>query len=120
MMRPPDRRGLAGRSLLVLLAAWVLLIAILGLTTSATTGGTRHALPREWWVPLAGCLVLLFGLHLILFRREDAAFFREQREQWGLSGESQTPAVMVLFGIVCIILGLLFVAPAITWFLGSK
>jgi uncharacterized membrane protein HdeD (DUF308 family) len=118
-MRPSDREGLARRSLLALFVLWLLLIAILGLTTSTAASGPGRAPPQRWWVPLAGCLVLLFGLHLIYFRREDAAFFREQRERWGLSGESQTPAVMVLIGIVCIILGLLFVASAIPWFLGS-
>ncbi len=52
--------------------------------------------------------MFLLGLHHVVFRREDAQLYREQRESWGLSGESQTPVLMVVAGAALMIFGLIF------------
>ncbi len=116
-MQPPeaDRKRRARRSFSVLFFAFVgaMIIGLAGgsLVNSLLVGVA--APPDAVFLPI-GMLMFLLGLHHVVFRREDAQLYREQRESWGLSGESQTPGVMVVGGAAFMLLGLIFAAMGVS------
>ena len=93
----------------------VLFFALFGTMIIGMVGGSLvnklligAATPPDAVLLPIGMLMFLMGLHHVVFRREDAQLYREQRESWGLSSESQTPGLMVVGGAAFMLLGLIF------------
>ena len=99
-----DRRTAARRSLLVLGIAWAVLFSAF----VAWFFANGRSFSNTWLLPF-GCTAVGFGVHLIYFRREDSEFFSHARAQWGLETASQSPAAMVSYGILVVLLGSLFI-----------
>ena len=103
-----DRRRLAQRTLFGLIGIWWVLFGALFAQTFP--GGGKAP---DWWHLPAGVLVFAFGLHLIAFRREDSELFSRGRARWGIETASQSPTMMVVYGIFCLALRVLFISAGV-------
>ena len=70
--------------------------------------------PSSRWLVPFGVLAVATGLHLIYFRRENSEYFSRQRARWRLETVSQSPSLMIFYGLTFILIGLVFIYGGIT------